>query len=69
MAANQEELERNEWLRRYRARWLERRPSLTTEEIDEFADIEAHEALSADYPDNPEQAVDDEITQWPESGK
>jgi hypothetical protein len=54
-------MDRNEWLRRYRARLLERRPSLTGEELDELANIEAHEALSADYPDNPERAVDDEL--------
>lgn len=58
-------MDRNVWLSRYRARLLERRPSLTGEELDELASIEAHEALSAEYPDNPEKAVDDEFEQAP----
>ena len=53
-------MDRNEWLRRYRARLIERQPSLSEEELEEVAGIEAHEALSAEYPNNPEQAVDHE---------
>ena len=53
-------MNRDEWLRRYRARLLECEPSLSKEELEEVAGIEAHEALSAEYPNNPEQAVDDE---------
>jgi hypothetical protein len=58
------ELPRDEWLRRYRAELNGRCPTLTEEELAEYANIEAHEALSGEYPDNPERAVDDEIEDW-----
>lgn len=56
-------MDRNEWLHRYRVHWLKRRPEITSEELGEWANGEAHEALSAEYPDNPEKAVDDELEQ------
>ena len=62
-------MDRDEWLRRFRARLLELNPSIPDDVLAAMAGIEAHEALSADYPDNPEKAVDDEAKDLPEHHK
>ena len=49
-----------EWLRRYRAQLAKRCPQYDKEMLDELTGLEAHEALSAEYPDNPELAVDED---------
>lgn len=54
-------MDREEWLRRYRARFAERKPALTSGKLDELAGVDSFFELAPDYPDNPEQAVDDEI--------
>lgn len=36
-------------------------PELSEWYLDETATIEAHEALSAEYPDDPERAVDHDL--------
>jgi len=58
-----------EWLRRFRARLLERNPSITDDVLIKVAGIEAYETLNARYPDNPENAVDDDAKNWPEHHK
>ena len=54
-----------EWLRRYIARWRERKPHMADQALTEWTQ-DAHEALSGEYPDRPEQAVDDELDGCPE---
>jgi hypothetical protein len=53
------EMSREEWLRRYRAHYKSRKPDLPEEYLDDIVTIEAHEALSGEYPNDPERAVDD----------
>ena len=62
-------MDRDEWLRRFRARLLERNPAIPVDVLAGMAGIEAYESLSAKYPDNPENAVDDEADEGPEHHK
>lgn len=62
-------MDRDEWLRRFRARLLKRNPSIPDDVLAAVAGMEAYEALSAAYPDNPEQAVDDEAKDVPDHHK
>lgn len=57
-------MNRSEWLQRYRARYRERRPDLTAQQLDDLADIEAYDSLSDDYPYDPEAAADAEVSDW-----
>jgi hypothetical protein len=57
-------LNRSDWLSRYKTRFMTRCPHLTEQEGNDLANLEAHEDLSAQYPDNPEAAADDEIDSW-----
>ena len=60
------EMPRDEWLRRFRARYKVRRSVLSEEYLDEIASLEAHEALSGEYPNEPELAADVDLDSWPE---
>ena len=62
-------MDRDEWLRRFRARLMERNPSIPADVLAGVAGTEAYESLSAKYPDNPENAVDDEAHEGPERHK
>jgi hypothetical protein len=62
-------MDREEWLRRFRARLMERNPSIPANVLGELAGDEAYESLSAEYPEDPEKAVDDEANDWPEHHK
>lgn len=53
-------MERQEWLARYRAAILAKRPEMPLPVLDDLCGIPAHEALSIEYPDNPEKAVSDD---------
>lgn len=56
-------MDRNEWLHRYRVRWLERCPDITAERLGEVTDFETWQVLSLEYPERPECAVDEELEQ------
>ena len=62
-------MDRDEWLRRFRARLLERNPSIPDDVLAAVAGIEAYEALSRDYPENPEKAVENEANDFPRHHK
>jgi hypothetical protein len=62
-------MDREEWIRRFRARLLERNPSMAADVLAGIAGSEAYDALSAHYPDNPEDAVDDETNKPPDHHK
>jgi hypothetical protein len=55
---------RIEWLRRYRERYHSRRPHLTAKQLDDLADVEAYDALSGEFPDDPEAAAERELRDW-----
>ena len=48
----------DEWLRRYRARILYHQPNLSRELLDDYGTIDTYQAMSLDFPDDPELAVD-----------
>lgn len=54
-------LTRDEWLQRYRAYMHTRWPGLDEESLAELTSREVYDDLSCDYPDNPEQAIDNEL--------
>lgn len=56
-------LDREEWLRRFRKHLALRYPGFTAEMLAEYTE-DAYEALSSDYPSDPEKAVDDEEFDW-----
>ena len=62
-------MDREEWIRRFRARLLERNPSMAADVLAGIAGPEAYETLSAHYPDNPEDAVNDETNKRPDHHK
>ncbi len=51
-------LSRDEWLSRYRARILYHQPSMTRALLDDYATSDTYEAMSLEFPDEPEFAVD-----------
>jgi hypothetical protein len=55
-------MDREEWLRRFRARLLERNPSMAADVLAGIAGTEAYETLGGKYPDNPEDAVEDDTS-------
>ncbi|MGH8139896.1 MAG: hypothetical protein ACREVV_17095 [Steroidobacteraceae bacterium] len=57
-------MNREEWLHRYRARLIERRPGLTSRDLDDFAGMQAYADLCVDHPEQPEKAADAEIGEW-----
>ena len=54
-------MDEDEWLRRYRTRFAARKPEFTPAQLDQLAGRDSFFELAPDYPDSPEQAVDDEI--------
>lgn len=54
-------LTREEWLERYRAYMLSRCPGLDDETLAELTSHEVYDDLVGDYPENPEQAIDNEL--------
>lgn len=58
---------RDEWLRRYRARFEAYQPRIPAETIEQLVTGEAFEVLSEEYPLDPERAAEDEIAGWVES--
>ena len=62
-------MDRDEWLRRFRARLQERNPSIPDDVLAALAGGEAYTTLSATYPDSPEKAVDEAANDLPEHHK
>jgi hypothetical protein len=54
-------LDKDQWLIRYRSRLKMRRPDLSSFELDLLAGSVAFDELSAEYPDNPETAIDEDF--------
>ena len=56
-------MSRDEWLRRYKARFVN--AGLTTEQAEDCANAESFECLSSGgFEDDPEGAADEEMSYW-----
>ena len=57
-------MDRQEWIRRYQSRWIERVPRLPADRLDDEELARAYATHVGQVPDNPEGAVDHLITVW-----
>lgn len=59
-----ESLDIIEWLRRYRAYFANRYPEVDVVVVNECAEDAANRGLCGQYPDDPEEAVEEEVASW-----
>lgn len=57
------ELDRDEWYRRYRQRFIDR-AKVTLKQAEALAEAESFEVLSEGFEDDPEGAADSEMSYW-----
>ncbi len=60
---SEQRIDRDEWLRRYKRRFIER-AKVTEAQANALAETESFTVLSEDYKNDPEGAADEEMTYW-----